>query len=874
MREPSDAFGKLQRDENGAISAWHPLVEHMTDVAACFACLGQCRAIRRAMEHAARRKLQPRDISRLAVLVFLHDLGKANSGFQAKRWTKDALPQDWPRPAGHGIEATKIFSDEDFACLVDLLPVDAICTWGNAVEPLLKASISHHGRPIIESSADWNRAIWKPVIGQDGKIEYDPALVLQEIGGRVVSQYAEAFEPGGEALPEPPAFGHLFAGMVQLADWLGSHTGFFPYSDKAEIRAATAPKYAAKAIAALGLDADPWRGRLDDSSTKFAQIFGNPPYAIQSAVGDPDLKPLVILESETGSGKTEAALWHFIHLFYAGKVDSLYFALPTRVSATQVYQRTKATVARLWATEAPLTVRALPGYVSADGQEPHLLPNFRVLWPDLPDDEVSHRRWAAESPKRFLAAPIAVGTIDQALFGALQIRHAHLRHALLARSLLVVDEVHASDPYMTVLLEHLLKAHLGCGGHALLLSATLGSCARDRYLALAATGEGVAAFAPPFEAACEVPYPAISDSAGIRTVPTSNRSKTVLWSLHDSIDDPGWIARVALDAASEGAKVLVVRNTVPAAVALLQAFEAQDPDPAWLFSLEQRVTLHHSRFSRQDRPLLDAAVVARFGKIRPPGPCIVIGTQTLEQSLDLDADLLITDLCPMDVLLQRTGRLHRHARPPDQRPASFRSAQAWVLTPANHDLSPMLSRPRHGLGRFREGGGVYADLRIAETTRRLIDEHPTVSIPDENRYLVEAATHPERLHAVEDALGGPWRRLAQQVQGDVGAQQVIGRMHALEIDKAFDEQPGFPDNIDIATRLGVRDRLVVFDPAPTGPFGEPLRELPIRHYLLPPALDPDTQPTELKEQDGAIEFALETARFRYSRLGLERLKRE
>ena len=163
--------------------------------------------------------------------------------------------------------------------------------------------------------------------------------------------------------------------------------------------------------------------------------------------------PLLILESETGSGKTEAALWRFAQLFQAGKVDSLYFALPTRVAASQLYERTLKFAANMWQAtgqEPPLVVRALAGYESADGQNVQKLPHFKVLWADNPDEQKAHTRWAAESSKRFLAAPLAVGTIDQALLGALQVRHAHMRHGLLSRSLLVVDEVHASDAYMVL----------------------------------------------------------------------------------------------------------------------------------------------------------------------------------------------------------------------------------------------------------------------------------------------------------------------------------------------------------------------------------------------------------------------------------------
>lgn len=863
------AFGKLERDADGHLLAWLPLLDHLIDVAACFVRLCACRSIRRALERSAGRKLTSRDIERLAVLVFLHDLGKANSGFQAKRWLLSQVPQGWPSPAGHGGQALDLFRGEGFlAPLLECLPLEALYGWGDAIPALFRASVSHHGRPIADPDpGDWPRANWKQVIGADGQAVYDPAPVLTEIGQRALDLYPDAFATGGEPLPDTPAFGHLFAGLVQLADWLGSDTQFFPLSNGIRDRAQDAPAFAEQAVMALGLDATGWQAGLVKTSPCFEAVFdGYSPYPIQAAMADVALGPLVVLESETGSGKTEAALWRFVHLFQRGEVDSLYFALPTRVSASQVYERILAAVGHLWPIDPPVTVRALPGYAGADGQEPKALPQFKVLWPDEPTDAEAHRRWAAESPKRFLAAPIAIGTIDQALLGALQVRHSHLRHALLARSLLVVDEVHASDPYMTALLERLLKAHLGCGGHALLLSATLGASARARYLGL---GAQVKDALPAFDVACQMPYPALADRDGLRGIASTTPAKTVAWDVRDLIDDPEAIARLAIEAASVGAKVLIVRNTVPAALAVFQALEALIPTADWLFAVNGVATLHHSRFSREDRPLLDQAIQAQLGKHRSPGARIVVGTQTLEQSLDLDADLLITDLCPVDVLLQRIGRLHRHQRPDDERPLAYRTAQAWVLTPLGQDLSPLLKRAQHGLGPFRDGDGIYPDLRSVEATCRLIQERPTISIPADNRVLVEAATHPEPLRAME-ALGKDWQRLGQQIDGRTGAERSIAQLHGLDVETPFDEQQGFPTDLDIATRLGERDRLLKFEPAPVGPFGQSLRQLPVRHFLVK-GLDPDAQPSAVERQDGAILFSLENTRFRYSRLGLEKI---
>lgn len=870
MTIPFGAFGKLKRDDLGAVIGWHPLVDHMIDVAACFACLSTCHSIHRAMEKAAGRELDERDIARLSVLVFLHDIGKANSGFQAKRWknSQDIL-RAWPVRihAGHGIEAIKLFNDPLARKPIESL-IEKICLWGDASDPLLIASISHHGRPIKDTPGDRGEdIIWKKMSDA-----YNPAVVLQDISEHVLNLYPQAFESDGKLLPDAPAFGHLFAGLVQLADWLGSDTDFFPFSKEGEDRAVTAKEKAREAISVIGLDAEDWRSKLNDRLPNFADTFGIvEPRPIQAAMSDDQLGPLVILESETGSGKTEAALWRFVHLFRTGAVDSLYFALPTRVAASQVYNRVQSAVKNLWPENPPLTVRALPGYVNADGGDAKQLPNFEVQWSDNPDDAKAQQRWAAESAKRFLAAPVAVGTIDQALLGALQVRHAHLRHAMLARSLLVVDEVHASDPYMTVLLEHLLKAHLNSGGQALLLSATLGSSARNRYLALAPKGQREQAKPMTFEAACAVPYPAISDQKQTRAVDATGNTKQVTWTAYDIIDVPDKISNMAIAAAKLGAKVLVIRNTVADAIATLTAIEESIPDKAWLFTVNGVVTLHHSRFSRQDRPVMDKAIEAQLGKQRPLGALIVVGTQTLEQSLDIDADVLITDLCPMDVLLQRVGRLHRHIRPASERPEAFQAAEAWVLTPAGHDLNPLIAKSRHGLGMFHNGGGVYADLRVLEATRALLVERPVVSIPADNRYLVETATHPDNLHAIQEENGEAWQTLGQRIEGDTGAQKTIGYMHALDVEQTFGEKE-FPNDVQIATRLGAQDRILHFDLDPPGPFGDPIKELPIRYHLLPKDLSPDTEPSDITHTETSLTFRLGNVQFRYTRLGLERLK--
>lgn len=882
------AWGKLHRDGLSQEPIMHPLLDHMTDVAACFVAIAQCSAITQALVKTAGRALDDTDVQRLAVLVFLHDVGKANAGFQARRWQPpDQPPRNWPTsPFGHGPEGWelvvgRVLNAERYAVG---LPMEEILTWGElAVSELLHASISHHGRPLGESPDKQNECIWQPVLDKTGAVLYDPAATLKSMGDRLKQSYPLAFSPCLRALPDKPAFVHLFAGLVQLADWLGSDTreGFFPYTVPGEDRMQTAAVRAKYAVHAIGLDVSPWRAALHSESPTFSTTFGVPgARPMQLAAADVALGNIVVLEAETGSGKTEAALWRFVQLFKAGQVDSLYFALPTRVAATQLHQRVFECIQRLWPKDAPVVVRALPGYEAADDQQKISLPDFKVQWPDHPADAKAHQRWVAESPKRFLAATIAVGTIDQVLLGALKVRHAHMRHALLTRSLLVVDEVHASDAYMTVLLEKLLQAHLTAGGQAMLLSATLGSSARTRYLSM---GHSKKQVPPSLEEACAVPYPMVSfrNLGGMHLQPVAGnpQHKTVRWETLDAMDDPVRIATLAAQAAARGARVLVVRNTVPAAVATLKALEqltlAQGGD--WLFKVNGVSTVHHSRYSRQDRPWLDQAVEAQLGKKRhDQHGRVIIGTQTLEQSLDIDADLLITDLCPMDVLLQRLGRLHRHARPETERAEGYRQPRVWVLTPAGHDLTPMLKHARHGLGRFHDGGGVYPDLRMAEATKRLIQAQPSRQIPADNRMLVEHTTHTDALLAVEKELGADWQKLGQSIEGDTSAKRVKAHLHTLPYDLNFDHRDVlFPDTDQkIATRLGAADRLVIFDPPQPGPFQQDVKQLALRHHQIPKGISPDALPTNISllPEHAGFEFSLGEACYRYSRFGLERLK--
>jgi CRISPR-associated endonuclease/helicase Cas3 len=826
----------------------------MADVAACFEALCALPVLRARLVHASRLQLNEIEIARLAVVTFLHDCGKLHPGFQAKGWPDEF--SSCPRH-GHVAEGAAIFLDLALEPLARNLHLDDLVSWG-VDKNLLYASLAHHGRPFAPNSLASQG--WTPMAG------YDPVVASAEIGARMRDWFRAAFVSDPAQLSSTPDFQHLFCGLVSLADWIGSDRRHFAFEDALDPDYMTkARDFARKALKGIGLDTRSFhaaaRGR-----TRFEHLTGlaAPRPQQRLAAEHPLDDPLVILEAETGAGKTEAALWRFARLFEAGRVDSLYFALPTRAAAIQIHGRVNRVMMRLFGEGAPEAVLAVPGYLRAGETAGQSLPDWRVRWDDNPDEEKRQSRWAAESAKRTLAATIAVGTVDQAMLAALQVKHAHLRAAALSRSFLVIDEVHASDRYMTEIQAHLLKMHLGRGGHAMLMSATLGSVARVKWL-----GQRNA---PNFDEAVAAPYPAVwgRKQAAPQGVGVSQREKAVAMGVASTMAAEE-VARLAIVAARQGGRVLVVRNTVTAAVSTWQAVcEAGESD--LLLQVANGPALHHSRFAPEDRALLDLAVERALSPDpaqRPTGGVIVIGTQTLEQSLDIDADLLISDLCPVDVLLQRIGRLHRHDL---TRPEGFAIPRCIVLTPENGLERLLAPAFENGLGGWLGHGvllGVYRDLSILELTSRLIEARPQWTIPAMNRWLVESATHPEKIDALHAELGPAWARYGNNVYGKDVADAGAARNVVLPVTEPFAEVKFVSDEEKIRTRLGGEGVRLEFAPV-EGPFGQTIRSVTLPEHW---SRGIDASAPVAERIDGGLRIvAGAAARFIYDRCGLSKEK--
>lgn len=887
IRLPGNAFWAKLEVADEELVGWHPVGDHCADVAACCeALLERTLLSRRLARLGGCRRLDRWQVARLCVLAALHDLGKFGVGFQNK-----APGRRGPR-SGHLPEALALFFADGYApsraFFDEAFPAAELESWADeeTLCRLLVATIGHHGRPVATPS---NPEVWWWTRTE----ALNPFAGIAALVEDLRKWFPAAWEIGGDPLPGSAPFQHAWSGLVTLADWLGSDSErFFPLrygvaGGRQGDRMPFARTQAALAVAVLGLDAGRLRRQFGAEAPGWERVLGGArrPRPEQQAIGSLALDPeggVAVLEAATGSGKTEAALMHFLRLYQKGWVDGLYFALPTRAAATQIFERVAVAVGRVFPDPAhrPPVVLAVPGYLRVDDVEGVPLPGFKVLWSDDPRERHRFRGWAAERPKRYLVGAVAVGTVDQVLLSSLQVSHAHMRSSALLRQLLVVDEVHASDLYMGRLLEAVLDQHLAAGGHALLMSATLGAAARSRLLAPPTERRsGIAA--PSLDEAIAVPYPAISIAMAngtpeVLAVAGERREKRVELRLRPVIEEPEAIARVAVAAAAQGARVLVIRNTVGGCLAVQSAVEELSGlEERLLFECEGVVAPHHSRYGREDRRLLDRAVEAQYSGDSPVGEGrILVATQTVEQSLDIDADLLITDLCPIDVLLQRIGRLHRHDK---QRPSGFGVARVEVLV-SQGDLGTAIRHDGEARG-LHGAGTVYEDLRSLELCRRLAGAHPEVSLPRENRRLVEEGTHPEALEALVAELGGDWTRHQEHVLGTAYGRIRHAAFNTIDRTAFFSPIPSeaasfcFPEGEDrrrMPTRLGAQDRLVRLPQAPLGPFGPAVDEVTIPEHVIRPAPPPAdvTEAEDVRLERRGFSFRFGSWLFRYDRLGL------
>ncbi len=366
------AWGKWQGE-----GRFHRLEHHCADVAACFEAILEDPVPRRRFAVAARQDpLHPTTLARLTVLAFLHDFAKINSGFQFKVRDSKDYPGRPPPRMSHVKEAFMCMEQDK---IFHALGFHEIVNWGeDGASALLIASLSHHGRPARgpEHSGTGPKEIWEPFAG------YSPLDAAKLLGQRIRAWFPEAFGPGPD-LPDTPALQHLFAGMVVLADSIASDENLFPFESELDPNyIELARKRAADAIASRRLKRAAWPDRSPLTSLRGMFRYESLRPMQRAVLEDAPLdEPLLILESETGSGKTEAALLRFATLWKAGLVDGLYFALPTRAAAVQLHRRVNDALKKLFPEGSGIeTVLAVPGYIRAGDVRGFQVGRFEVFW--------------------------------------------------------------------------------------------------------------------------------------------------------------------------------------------------------------------------------------------------------------------------------------------------------------------------------------------------------------------------------------------------------------------------------------------------------------------------------------------------------------
>lgn len=635
----------------------------------------------------------------IATLAALHDVGKVSPGFQVKceAWLEreglkeKALQEGW------------IVWESDHAkigqyTVQELLKSTQLFRWAAVVG-------AHHGT--IKGERVPTPELW------------------EEERRRLAEELIRCFGP----LPnEPPEEAVIWfsAGLITIADWIGSDEVRFPQDARWELMERRRQGHAALATAG-------WRPTACRSRLTFEQLFPSyRPNTLQTAVTQTIQEPgIYAIEGPMGCGKTEAALAAAYQLIASGKANGLYFALPTQVTSNRIYLRVQQFLERASAAPTELRLAHSASWLLDTNPPLTLRPNFDG---DAQDHVRAGRSWFA-SAKRALLAPFGVGTIDQALLGVVAAKHFFVRQFGLAGKVVVLDEVHSYDLYTGTLIDALVRRLRELHCTVIILSATL---TQERRRQLLQAGD---------DQSSNHAYPLLSGAANQRIEVTCNpppeKAVTVRFL------EPSVLIERCLQRAGESQCVLWIRNTVDDAQETYRHLRAANREGGPVLAVL------HSRFPFFRREQLEAHWMEVLGKdsAKRPAGCVLVATQVAEQSVDIDADLLITDLAPTDMLMQRLGRLWRH-----ERPSRLGQPEVWVQ---NIPLSDKVLRQAAeeelcaALGKSAKVYAPYVLLRSLQQWRG----RSIVTLPTNIRAILEA-TYADPANNEPSA----WQELREQLE--------------------------------------------------------------------------------------------------------------
>lgn len=589
----------------------------------------------------------------IATLVGLHDFGKAIPGFQAKWPAGQAVDQ------GAGLDfspPSTAVTLHDWASAALLREILAKRIPNRAwVLGVVQAVSAHHGYNLHHNEI------------RSGK-PYSEHDVWREARAEIFTAYWETLRPQGKPQIDELSLAAVewLAGLTSIADWVGSNQEWFPLIERAVFLTEHFSRARMLATKALDIIGWPKFGTLYTGGESVNALISRiiqrngkvSARALQIEAGqllsDVQGSALLLVEAPMGEGKTELAFLAYLRLQAANRHRGLYLALPTQATGDAAFDRTLIFL-KAFATDMRLDLQlAHGGAIFAE----HVF-RLRDVYSEQGDDAVSSSTWFSQR-RRALLSPYGVGTIDQALFATLNVKHHFVRLWGLANRVVVLDEVHAYDTYTSGLIEALLRWLKALDCSVVLMSATLPE--RRRNALLRAWG------AEAVEELCPYPRLMLADARGMRSATFNCRPLPPIH-IGAVAEDLDAISKKAQECLAGRGCGAVITNTVDRAQNLYRMLKSSLADDVELM-------LFHARYPADERSERERAVMACFGyNGKRPAKALLIATQVVEQSLDLDFDFLVTDLAPMDLILQRSGRLHRHER---ERPPMHRNAVLYV----------------------------------------------------------------------------------------------------------------------------------------------------------------------------------------------------
>ena len=781
----ANLWAKTEKNAD-AVSAWHPLILHMIDVAAVSDAIME-REPNESRDRMAAIFGMNWKLARswLLFVVACHDLGKACPGFQCK-WHNLTSMDAGPSPnanIGHGFVSQIALTEfllnigwpEDLAELI----ADAVgCHHGARLSPSKRQDLEGDRRAL--GKQEWRKA-------------------RQCLIEALLALFSPAAPPIKKTLTGPDFM--LLAGLTSFADWIGSNEEWFPYGTPHDTEDLVGWFQNRRIRAEQALDLIGWNRRtpLATAQKSFENVFGFSPRPLQQAVSDtlPVLKApsILLVEAPMGEGKTEAALFAHLELQRRFGHRGLYVALPTKATGNAMFQRVLKFLVNE-GSERKVDLQLLHGAALLSDTFQNLC--FSGIHDPETGGEIRAGEWFTHK-KRALLSEYGVGTVDQAILPILPVRHNFVRLWGLANRVVIFDEIHAYDAYTGTLLVQLLRWLMALGSSVILLSATLPPSIRRKLAEVTNS-------AMPEE---EMAYPRLSvfqsgQARQIRFATDATRRRTLRLV---GIQPDLMSMRTAIEGQLiNGGLGLALVNTVQRAQDLFRLF----PEGAPIEKAGKRIGKHlsdgtevflfHARFPADGRQQRENHAIAAFGpNANRAGRKILIATQVAEQSLDLDFDVIATDLAPIDLVLQRAGRLWRHAS--GSRPVS---EPILLIAGLAGGEPPLFDDPLWW-------GAVYREDLLLRTWV-LLNPKQSLTLPDDIDVLVQAV-YEEQVN-VPDALRERLESALMKGEGDAFAlkmqanQAIIGLPDDASWNDAarlvlYDEdEPGVHRTLMAQTRLG------------------------------------------------------------------------